>query len=88
MVELQPSKLFIGVRFPLSAPWFHGPVVMTLPCHGRERGSIPRGTAIIYRSEGDSFILVPWGVSSVGRASRLHREGQEFDPLTLHHMPT
>ncbi len=26
-----------------------------------------------------------WGVSSAGRASRLHREGQGFDPLTLHH---
>lgn len=26
-----------------------------------------------------------WGVSSAGRASRLHREGQGFKPLTLHH---
>ncbi len=27
-----------------------------------------------------------WVVSSVGRASRLHREGQEFEPLTTHHL--
>jgi hypothetical protein len=24
-------------------------------------------------------------VSSVGRASRLHREGQRFEPVTAHH---
>ena len=26
-----------------------------------------------------------WAVSSVGRASRLHREGQRFEPVTAHH---
>ena len=26
-----------------------------------------------------------WVVSSVGRASRLHRECREFEPLTTHH---
>ena len=26
-----------------------------------------------------------WGISSAGRASRLHREGQRFDPVMLHH---
>ena len=27
-----------------------------------------------------------WGISSAGRASRLHREGQRFDPAMLHHL--
>ena len=27
-------------------------------------------------------------VSSVGRASRLHREGQRFEPVTAHHTST
>lgn len=27
-----------------------------------------------------------WGISSAGRASRLHREGHEFKPHILHHM--
>ena len=26
-----------------------------------------------------------WGISSAGRASALHAEGQEFDPPILHH---
>ena len=26
-----------------------------------------------------------WGISSAGRAPRLHRGGQEFDPPMLHH---
>ena len=26
-----------------------------------------------------------WVISSVGRASRLHREGRRFDPVTAHH---
>lgn len=26
--------------------WCHGPAVMTTPCHGVNRGSTPRGTAI------------------------------------------
>ena len=28
---------------------------------------------------------IKWGVSSAGRASALHVEGQRFDPATLHH---
>ena len=27
-----------------------------------------------------------WGISSAGRAPRLHRGGQRFDPAMLHHM--
>ena len=27
-----------------------------------------------------------WGISSAGRAPRLHRGGQEFDPPMLHHI--
>ena len=30
--------------------------------------------------------LVIWGISSAGRAPRLHRGGQRFDPAMLHHM--
>lgn len=26
-----------------------------------------------------------WAISSVGRASRLHREGQRFEPVIAHH---
>ena len=26
-----------------------------------------------------------WGISSAGRAPRLHRGGQRFDPAMLHH---
>ena len=34
----------------------------------------------------NSVIRLPFGaVSSVGRASRLHREGREFESLTAHH---
>ena len=29
-----------------------------------------------------------WGISSVGRTSDLHSEGQEFDSLILHHYGT
>ena len=31
--------------------WFHGPMVMTSACHAGDRGSIPRGTAIIFERE-------------------------------------
>ena len=27
-----------------------------------------------------------WGISSAGRASALHAEGQRFDPAMLHHL--
>lgn len=27
-----------------------------------------------------------WGISSAGRAPRLHRGGQRFDPAMLHHI--
>ena len=27
-----------------------------------------------------------WALSSAGRASRLHREGQEFEPPRVHHL--
>lgn len=27
-----------------------------------------------------------WALSSAGRASRLHREGREFEPLSAHHL--
>ena len=30
--------------------------------------------------------MYSWGVSSVGRTSRLHREGQGFESPTLHHL--
>ena len=30
--------------------------------------------------------MYSWGVSSAGRAPRLHRGGQGFDPPTLHHL--
>ena len=30
--------------------------------------------------------LVIWGISSAGRAPRLHRGGQRFDPAMLHHI--
>ena len=29
---------------------------------------------------------VSWALSSVGRASRLHREGREFEPLSAHQL--
>lgn len=29
-------------------------------------------------------LVCSWGISSVGRASRLHREGQEFESPILH----
>ena len=30
------------------------------------------------------YIPIPWGYSSVGRASALHAEGHQFDPVYLH----
>ena len=35
---------------------------------------------ILYR-----YLDCLWAVSSVGRASGLHPEGREFEPLTAHH---
>ena len=32
------------------------------------------------------YITIRWGYSSVGRASALHAEGQEFESLYLHHL--
>lgn len=29
---------------------------------------------------------ITWAVSSAGRASRLHREGRRFEPVTAHHV--
>ena len=31
-------------------------------------------------------VRLVWGISSAGRAPRLHRGGQRFDPAMLHHM--
>ena len=35
-----------------------------------------------------AFSLVIWRTSSVGRASALQAEGQRFEPVVLHHLPT
>ena len=32
------------------------------------------------------FAYLKWALSSAGRASRLHREGQEFEPPRVHHL--
>ncbi len=48
---------------------------MTVP-GGKSRG----------RKAHDARTITPWGVSSVGRASRLHRECRRFEPVTPYHI--
>ena len=41
-----------------------------------------------YADAGPTHCAGPGAVSSVGRASRLHREGRRFEPVTAHHFQT
>ena len=41
---------------------------------------------LCYNSITDCEKSVIWGISSAGRAPRLHRGGQRFDPAMLHHI--
>ncbi len=39
-----------------------------------------------YNSTTGNYYWYVWGISSAGRAPRLHRGGQRFDPAILHHI--
>ena len=64
MVEPQPSKLMMRVRFPLPAPWFgscSSGVEHTLG-KGEVDGSIPSMSSII--KEGNDLMVIPFFVSA------------------------
>lgn len=68
MVEPQPSKLMMRVRFPLPAPWSgscSSGVEHTLG-KGEVDGSIPSMSSII--KEGNDQLVIPFFVNAVGRS--------------------
>ena len=91
---------FIGVKIKLSyaglAQWQSNGFVnrrlsVQVTCWAPFGGIVYRLGQLVFNQQSRVQLSVPlpfWGISSVGRTSDLHSEGQEFDSLILHHYGT
>ena len=92
LVTYQPSKLGQRDRRPSGAPiWCHSSAVRILPCHGRDTGSIPVGTAksrhalgyLKCGSDKAERRLTIWTDGSIQSCSQVVRHGTSWNSLKV-----